>query len=165
LRAARPWRLGLLAGLGALLVGPPCWAALSCSVSSSGLGFGTYDQAAATPDDSTANIAVTCTRVILIDPFRVDYVVSLNRGQGPSFAPRRMRSGGNRLEYNIYRDAGRAQVWGDGTNSTQVVAGTANFVWFQTTQTNNHTAYGRVPAGQDVAPGSYTDTIMVKITF
>jgi spore coat protein U-like protein len=160
-----PWRLVALAGLAALLASAPSRAALNCSVSSGGIGFGDYDPVVATPDDSTGNIAVTCTRVILQDPFRVDYTLSLSRGTSPSFAPRRMASGANRLAYNLYRDAARAEVWGDGTGTTRVVAGTANFNWFQTSQTNNHTTYGRVPALQDVVPGAYADTIVVTITF
>ena len=62
-------------------------------------------------------------------------------------------------------DAARAQVWGDGTNSTGTVAGTTSFVWFQTSKTANHTVYGRVPAQQNAASGAYTDTIVVTITF
>lgn len=140
-------------------------AAIDCSVSTSGVGFGDYDPLLATPDDSSANVAVTCTRVILVDPFTINYTLSLSRGSSGTYAPRRMNAGSARLNYNLFRDAARAQVWGDGTNSTGTVAGTANFVWFQTSQTSNHTAYGRVPAQQNASPGSYTDTIVLTITF
>lgn len=164
---ARPrskWTVALTA-LAAGLVSAPAWAAIGCDVSSNGVGFGDYDPLATAADDSTANVEVTCTRVILQDPFRVDYTLSLSRGGSGSYAPRRMSSGANRLNYNLYRDAARAQVWGDGTASTGVVAGTANFNWFQTSQTNTHTAYGRMPALQNAATGSYSDTIVVTISF
>ena len=55
-------------------------AAIDCSVSTSGVGFGDYDPLLATPDDSSANVAVTCTRVILVDPFTINYTLSLSRG-------------------------------------------------------------------------------------
>lgn len=140
-------------------------AAIDCSVSTTGVGFGDYDPLLATPDDSSANVAVTCTRVILVDPFSVNYTLSLSRGSSGSYAPRRMNAGTARLDYNLYRDAARAQVWGDGTNSTGTVAGTTSFVWFQTSKTANHTVYGRVPAQQNAAAGAYADTIVVTITF
>ena len=100
-----------------------------------------------------------------MDPFSVGYTLSLSRGSSGTFAPRQMRAGTANLSYNLFRDAARAQVWGDGTNSTGTVAGTANFVWFQTSQSSNHTVYGRVPALQNASPGSYTDTIVLTITF
>ncbi len=164
-RGPRRQRRTFLAWLAASFACGPALAAIDCNVSSTGAAFGTYDPVLTTPDDSTANIAVTCTRVILVDPFRVDYTLSLSRGSSGSYAQRRMTLGPARLNYNLYRDAARAQVWGDGTSSTQTVAGTINFNWFQTTQTTNHTAYGRVPALQDVTPGSYNDTLVLTIVF
>jgi spore coat protein U-like protein len=171
-RTARPAssRRTRRAALPVVLAGCLAWsaagAAINCNVSSGGVSFGDYDPLATTADDTTGNVVVTCTRVILQDPFRVDYTLSLSRGTGGgNYAPRRMSSGPNRLNYNLYRDAARAQVWGDGTGSTSIVAGTANFNLFQTSQTNTHTAYGRAPALQDVLPGSYSDTVVVQITF
>jgi spore coat protein U-like protein len=152
-------------GLASSVVSGAAHAAIDCSVSTSGVGFGDYDPLLATPDDSSANVAVTCTRVILVDPFRVNYTLSLSRGSSGTYSPRRMTAGSATLNYNLYRDAARAQVWGDGTNSTGTVAGTASFVWFQTSQTVNHTVYGRVPAQQNATPGGYTDTIVMTITF
>jgi spore coat protein U-like protein len=151
-----------LAGLG---LSGPALAVMDCSVSTAGLGFGEYDPLLATPNDSTANVAVTCTRQIFVDPFNISYTLRLSRGSSGSYAQRRMNAGPAQLNYNLYRDAGRSQIWGDGTSSTATVAGTANFVWFQTSQTNNHTIYGRAPAQQNAAPGNYTDTIVLTITF
>jgi spore coat protein U-like protein len=152
-------------GLAGSVVSGAAHAAIDCSVSTSGVGFGDYDPLLATPDDSSANVAVTCTRVIFVDPFSVSYTLSLSRGSSGTYSPRRMNAGSARLNYNLYRDAARAQVWGDGTNATGTVAGTASFVWFQTSQTVNHTVYGRVPAQQNATPGAYTDTIVMTITF
>lgn len=152
-------------GLAGSIVSACVNAAMDCSVSTSGVGFGEYDPLLATPDDSSANVAVTCTRVILVDPFNISYTLSLSRGSSGTYSPRRMNAGTARLDYNLYRDAARAQVWGDGTNATGTVAGTASFVWFQTSQTNNHTVYGRVPGQQNAMPGAFTDTIILTITF
>ena len=148
-----------------LLAGASAQAAIDCSVSTSGINFGAYDPVATSPDDVTGNLAVTCTRVIFVDVFHVPFTVSLQRGSSPSYNPRTLRSGTNVLNYNIYRDAARTQVWGDGTNSTLRLSDTSDFVWFQTTQTDNYSLYGRIPALQDVRTGNYSDTITLQITF
>lgn len=140
-------------------------AAIDCTASTSGVGFGDYDPVLTAPDDSTANVVVTCTRQIFVDPFNVSYTMALSRGSSGNYASRRMNAGTARLNYNLFRDAARSQVWGDGTNSTGTVAGAQNFVWFQTTQTATHTLYGRVPAQQNATPGSYSDAIVLTITF
>ncbi len=149
----------------ALLVAPAVQAAIDCSVSTAGINFGAYDPTSATPDDIVGNLAVTCTRVIFVDVFHVPFTVSLSRGSSTSFSPRTLRSGTNVLNYTSYRDAAHSQVWGDGTNSTVRLSDTSDFVWFQTSQTDNFALYGRIPALQDVRVGNYTDTVIVQITF
>jgi spore coat protein U-like protein len=76
-----------------------------------------------------------------------------------------MASGASLLTYNLYRDAGRSQVWGDGTASTALLGATMNFSYFQLSNSTTHTVYGRVPAGQSAHPGSYSDSIIVTLTF
>ncbi len=162
----RRHRSGLASWLvAALLAAPAAQAAIDCSVSTAGLNFGTYDPTSATPDDVAGNLAVTCTRVIFVDVFHVPFTVALSRGSSTSFSPRTLRSGANVLNYNIYRDASHTQVWGDGTNSTVRLSDQSDFVWFQTSQTDNYTLYGRIPALQDVRTGNYADTVVVQITF
>ncbi|MBK6351184.1 MAG: spore coat protein U domain-containing protein [Proteobacteria bacterium] len=116
---------------------------MDCSVSTSGVGFGDYDPLLATPDDLVGQRRGHLHARDLVDPFSINYTLSPAAARAGSYASRRMNAGTARLNYNLYRDAARAQVWGDGTNSTGTVAGTANFVWFQTSQTGNHTVYGR----------------------
>ena len=151
--------------VGALLAAPAAHSAIDCNVSTAGINFGAYDPTSATPDDIAGNLAVTCTRVIFVDVFHVPFTVALSRGSSTSFSPRTLRSGANVLNYNIYRDASHAQVWGDGTNSTVRLSDQSDFVWFQTSQTDNYTLYGRIPALQDVRTGNYADTVVVQITF
>ena len=62
-------------GLAGGVVAGVATAAIDCSVSTSGVGFGDYDPLLATPDDSSASVAVTCSRVILVDPFSVGYTL------------------------------------------------------------------------------------------
>jgi len=139
-------------------------AALDCTVTTPGVAFGNYDATLPGPTDVSGNLTVTCTRV-LFDPLSAGYVLALSRGTSGSFAPRQMASGASRLNYNLYRDAGRSQVWGDGTAATGTISATMNFSLFQFSKAAAHTAYGRVPAGQGANPGSYGDNIVVTITF
>jgi spore coat protein U-like protein len=72
-----------------------------------------------------------------------------------------MRNGSNYLQYNLYKDAAYAQVWGDGTGGTVTLANTNSGSGTGPT----HTIYGRIPAGQDLPVGTYTDSIVITITF
>jgi spore coat protein U-like protein len=147
-----------------VLAGSDARAALDCSVTTPGLAFGNYDASLPSPTDIAANLTVNCTRVFL-DPWNVSYTLALSRGTSGSYAPRQMSSGPSRLNYNLFRDASRSQVWGDGTASTGVVNGTMRFNLFQFSNSASHTAYGRIPAGQGANPGNYADNIVVTITF
>ena len=76
-----------------------------------------------------------------------------------------MLSGANPLNYNLYFDAAYTQVRGDGTGGSQT--GGANFTLSNSNKTDSTTStiYGRAPALQDVAAGTYSDTITVTITY
>ena len=78
---------------------------------------------------------------------------------GGTHAQRVMNSGGHSLNYNLYTDANRAVVWGDATSGTVTVNGTGIGV------NVNHAVYGRIPALQNVNAGSYSDIIIVELTF
>ena len=73
-----------------------------------------------------------------------------------------MASGSNTLNYNLYRDAARTTIWGDGSGGTS---------FFQVSvlpllpTSGTVTVYGRIPALQDAHTGSYSDSIVATITF
>ena len=73
-----------------------------------------------------------------------------------------MNRSGTHLNYNIYTTNGYTTVWGDGNNGT--VSQTYNGVLLQLGSVS-FTAYGKLPGGQFPAPGMYTDTIMVTVTY
>ena len=78
------------------------------------------------------------------------------------FFPRQMRhdTGADRLAYNFYADPGGASVLGDGSGGTVTRSDRVlkNKPWIVT-------IYGRIPPGQDVAAGSYSDTLTITINF
>jgi spore coat protein U-like protein len=71
----------------------------------------------------------------------------------------------NTLGYNLYYDAAYSQIRGNGTGGSQTGGATLNLTPGAPTQSVNAVIYGRIPAGQDPAPGSYLDTIVVTITY
>lgn len=128
----------------------------TCSVSAGTLNFGNYNVLTATPTDSTATVSVICTS-------GVPYVVSLNQGagSGATVANRLMTSSGNTLSYGIYTANTYAsnQIWGDGTSGTVTQSNTGSGI------SQPFTAYGRIPAQQNVPTGTYTDSVTVTVTF
>jgi len=124
----------------------------SCTVSATTLDFGNRGVLDANID-ATNQITVTCSSA-------VPYTVSLNGGSSGASDPtqRKMSLGPTQITYGIYRDAGRSQPWGS-TIGTNTVAGTG------TGSAQVLTGYGRVPPQTTPAPGTYTDTIVVTVTY
>lgn len=130
----------------------------ACTVSGSTLNFGsTIDPlATATPLDGTSTLTVTCSNTT---PYAVSLNAGANAGGASNFSARTMKSGSNTLGYQLYLDAGRSTVWGDGTASSSTKTGTGS----GSSQTLS--VYGRIPSLANVVPGSYTDTVTVTITY
>jgi spore coat protein U-like protein len=70
----------------------------------------------------------------------------------------RAMSGTTPLRYNLYLDAGRTQIFGDGTGGTVTFTGA-------TAATANLTVYVRIFAQQSVRSDSYSDSVVVTVTF
>jgi len=124
----------------------------NCTIAAGALAFTPYDPVVANATanlDQTSTITVACTK-------GSTGVVSLDNGVNASGTIRRMKAGTNFLTYEMYSDSGRTTVW----NATNTVSYTA-----LTKATTGVTLYGRVPAGQDVPVGSYTDSVVATITF
>jgi spore coat protein U-like protein len=137
--------------------------AASCTITSPTLNFGSYDPLLATNDDSTAVVRVSCSRTILPRE-TVNYSLTSSIGNGPGYAARRMVSGVEILNYNVYRNAARTQIWGNGTGGSFTITGSFNLN-SAATRNRNHTLYGRIPPLQNSAAGAYSDTLVVTLTF
>ena len=159
---------GRLALLGALLLGAPgAMAASDCSVSASGVAFGVYDPTLATADDSTGSVVVTCTYTGPGGSDTANYTVTLSTGMSGSYVPRKLAAGASRLNYNLFQDAGRTQVWGNASAGTTIITGSLRVGPGNGngTRTATHVVYGRIPQQQDADTGNYTDSILVTLTF
>ncbi len=146
-----------LAALAAAAVVQPSMA--TCTISATGLAFGTYDTLRPSPNDSTGNVAVTCTgrrgNVFY-------YSIALASGTG-AYTQRRMRSGTYALSYNLYLAPDRSVVWGDGNSGTGVISDIMSLKGASATR--NYPVYGRIFSRQDVPVGIYTDSIVVTFDF
>ncbi len=125
-------------------------ASADCSVAVNGLIFGDYDVFNSSHTDSTGTITVSCSA-------ETAYTLKLSAGNG-SFSERLLLDGSHSLSYNIYTDAARSLVWGDGSGGSVTQSG-------NTDTSAEHTAYGRIPARQNVYPGTYVDSIVVTLEY
>ncbi|OGT19782.1 MAG: hypothetical protein A2V90_04335 [Gammaproteobacteria bacterium RBG_16_57_12] len=127
-------------------------------MSTTPVNFGAYNVFGLTPADSQGGISVTCTQN---NNLSVRVMVGPSATSG-AFIPRQLlqSSGTDKLTYNLYTQATYATVWGDGTGST--ATRTRNV---RASRPWNTAIYGRIPPGQDVAVGSYSDTLTVTIIF
>lgn len=142
---------------GAALVGATARADIRCSIENvTPVSFSTYDVFRTVPQDAQGSVTYTCRgvgqRTVTID---------LSSGSSGRFSPRGMTSAEGALAYNLFLDSACTTIWGDGTggssrygplsppNSTAVVV----------------PIYGRIPPRQDVAPGSYADSVILTLSF
>jgi len=127
-----------------------------CSITAAGpLGFGTTGGIIDENVDALTTINVVCSAG---SEFEVGLSAGANADEADT-TTRAMISGTNAVDYDLYTDAGRTDVWGN-TQGDDTVA-----VEAATGATETLTVYGRVPAGQNVAAGAYDDTITATIWY
>lgn len=161
-RPRRFRRLGrLLAALAlSAAAASPARAAL-CVVQTQAVGFGAYDVFVPVPTDTVGAVVITCLAGVNES---VHYTVRLSPGSSGSAAARVMRSAdGWGLAYNLYSDAARSLVWGDGSGGTQVLRD--GFAVPNVLVQRRYPIYGRLPARQNVPPGMYVDTLVVSVDY
>jgi spore coat protein U-like protein len=125
----------------------------SCTINSaSTLNFGSQGVLIANVDQ-TSTIQVQCTDTT---PYNIG--LDAGTGSGATVAVRKLTSGGATVNYTLYSNTGRTTVWGN-TVGTDTVAATGNGT------AQSYTVYGRVPPQSTPAPGTYTDTITVTVTY
>ena len=124
-------------------------AAANCNILTTGaVAFGPYVWTNPGPTDSVGTITYNCNS---------GAVVYVSAGSSGRAAQRTLLSGANTLDYNLYSDAARAQVWGDLSSGGGVPVSQSG--------KNTLNVYGRIPPGQNVASGTYNDTVTVTFLF
>jgi spore coat protein U-like protein len=136
----------------------------SCSVTSlPALNFGNYDPYSAVHLDVATSGQVFCTRTSTVETVTVN--IFLTTGGSGSYFPRQLRNGpSNTLNYNLYLDAARTTIFGQGAG-TGSVGTTTTLRPSRPTLTVTTNIYGRIFAGQDPAVGTYTDTVVYTVNY
>ncbi len=132
----------------ALAAGASTAQAAVCSVQSAGVAFGAYDTLDPSPLDGIGSVHVDCDS-------DTSLTVDLGSGTG-SFDQRRMSGGAASLDYNLYTEGTRSIVWGDGINGSDVSASGSSI---------DLPIYGRIPARQNVPVGTYSDTVIITVSY
>lgn len=139
------------------------WAA-SCIITTSGtlVDFGSYSSMTG-PVNSQAILSFTCTPTSITET-SIAYTIKISPGLAGNALDRRLFLNGNTsssaLRYNLFIDAARILIWGDGNNGTSFFSASCTLVLCPVT-----TVYGRLQGGQGGAPGPYRDDVSVTINF
>ena len=158
-----------LIALTAIVISAPAFAASStaplnisasvaavCTITTSPVAFGPYDPVvanAATDLTAAGSVNVACTK---------GTASTIDLGNGGAFAAgsRRMGSGSDFLNYALYKDVARTQVWGTG------LAGGTTMAYNAATKASTAVSvFGTVPQNQDVTVGAYTDIVLATINY
>lgn len=139
--------------------------AIDCTIATTGVAFGVYDPLLAGPTDSAGSVTLRCTHTGG-GAARAVYTIGLSAGNSGNFVQRELRAGTSILWYNLFDSAARTAVWGNGTAGSVLMRGTlvVNPGKFAINE-RSHPIYGRIPAQQAVSTGSYSDTVLVTLTF
>ena len=122
----------------------------ACAITGATLDFGTYTAGQGNDRDARADIAYA-------DCGPGTLTLELDGGGAADVAARKLRSGTNILNYNLYRDSNRTALFGTGTNArTITVTGIGS---------GTFPVYGRILRNQAVPVGNYTDTVAITLTF
>lgn len=127
-----------------------------CRIAVNDLNFGLVNDLAPAINGATTG-TVTCTG-------RAPVSISFDPGTGgaSSFATRQMQLGtsSDTIDYNLYRDATRTEILGDGTSGTVTIDFTS------TGGTDGFDVFGQTVPGQNPKPtGTYTSFITATVEF
>lgn len=140
-----------------LLAGAPRDApAAVCAIETRPLSFGIYDPEANTNVDAVGQVIYTCNN------HAKKIRIEMTTGLANQFSPRMMHANSvDRLAYNIYLDATRQTIWGQGLYGTDV--------YYDGNPPNGTPvivpAYGRIPPRENPPPGQYVDAVTVRVLF
>lgn len=163
-RAWRAWLLPLLCLLAGTLPMKTVQAAVACTATMTDVSFGSVDLVAGVGLFANGTLNYTCSN----DSTSTTFVrVCFNVGDGNEglgfFSPRRMKSGANVLQFQIYQ-TGSSTIWGSNGNGTVPSPFTASFSIPPRSGSVNGiisgstTMEGKVLTGQGAAPaGAYQD--------
>jgi len=132
----------------------------SCTINTATLTFPSTAGTALTSAAVTANttVSVTCTSS---SPY------AIGMGQGNNYASgNRMASGGSYLPYGLYVDSGYTYPWTTAASNSSCTTANDCYLGTGTGSAQSVPIYGQVPTTATApVPGTYTDTVLMTITF
>jgi spore coat protein U-like protein len=153
MRSSPPGAPGRVLAVALALAGAatPAEAAPVCSASVTMVDFGRVDYKEG--GDITGQLTVTCDGP-------TGFEVSASPGYGSYQGRTMLGPRGTVLRYNLYVDAARQRVWGDGdSGGTARIPGQSDG-----RKAVSYTIYGRIPDGQSLRPGRYSDAVRVTVS-
>lgn len=122
----------------------------TCTVVGGSMDFGLIPSLASAVDASTS-VSATCSA-------STPYTVGFSDGLAPSGPmQRRMSHGADRLPYTLYKNAGRTVPWGNASGENVNATGSGS--------SQSYTVYGRIPSQITPPVGTYTDTVLVVVSY
>ena len=128
----------------------------NCTITTATVAFPAYDPIianASANDDGTVTVTIACTKGTVA-------TIGLGLGANALVSQRRMKDAGtDYLNYALYLDSARTTIWG--TTSPNLLTPVAA----PDKTPRAFTVYGRIPSGQDIPAGAYTDTVVATVNF
>lgn len=122
----------------------------ACTIAGGTLDFGTYNSGQQAEASAEGSISYNNCAAGTLD-------IALDGGTAGDVQNRQMANGDSTLGYQLFKNSAASQVWGTGDDALQqqlLVPGSGDI-----------SVYGRIPGGQNVPAGTYTDTVNVTLTF
>ncbi len=129
----------------------------NCQVTVSDVSFGAYDPLGSNASaglDTASRLSLMCTKDV-IATVGLDEGLNADSGAGG----RQMALADFRLTYGLFRDGERRQRWSDGEFAVRLI-GTGDL-----SRPQDLVVYGRIPPGQVVPAGTYSDVVTARVDF
>lgn len=141
----------------AMSLAPKPAAAQLCTVTTVAVSFGNYDGLSPTPVDGLGSVGYQC----LLPLFGGNITINLAAGSSNDITARTMKLLTQSLGYNLYTNAARTTVWGNGTTGANITRSIPAGIL----TSDSVPVYGRIPVGQSVPAGLYLDTITITVIY
>ena len=133
-------------------------AAYNCSISSGGVGVA-YSPSAPSTTIVQSSFTITCTRA-LSDASTMSWSVSADNGTHAQGTHNRAGFGSSLLAYDLFKDSACASQW----RGPQTIGGSLAFGGGTSASTTVN-FWACITSGQNVAAGTYTDSVNMSLTY
>lgn len=139
-----------------LLLAPAAAGAAGCAIDGGQVAFGRLDPLSQEAQHAIGSITLRC------DGAEGSVVrIGLGAGRSMRFEARELSDGVRRIRYNLYLDPAHEQVFGDDSAGASAL----NLALPRSGVPLTIPVYAVIAPGQRLAPGSYSDEIIVNVDF